>query len=611
MTTAAADSDPFLGLVIAERYAIQRRIGRGGMGAVYLARQHPLGRDVALKMIRADLVGDVEVVARFEREARAIARLSDPHIVVVYDFGHSNGSLYLAMELLNGTSLGELLRQRGTLSLVDALQITRDICVALEVAHTNGVIHRDLKPDNIMLVTADGRSTFAKVLDFGIAKIAGGVDGAQTAARVVLGTPGYVAPDVIMGGMGEDPRADLYAVGVMLFEMLAGSAPFSATSPSALLVAQASGEAPLLSSRVAVPSSVSDLVARLTARRPELRPSSAREVIDVIDRLDLSGATSLLRGGLPTPPSSAPRNTLPLSALAGSVGGAPSSLSSSSIPTMTATSTGTALGSATVSTMSGIRPPSSSFPPAVQQRAPRALIAAALVGVCVVAALGIALLRPVHPPETPVAPAVAAVAPAPVSTTAVAAPAPVVAPVAPATPVAAATPEPALEPTPPTPVAVPTTPTAATATTTAAKPKPKPVVAPKVEEPPPPPPPPSLPALTSALVKQGIVGSVGKASACTNTNIKLASGAGLLIDHCPSYRTIEGSRQVMLTVTPAGDVVAARFTDPTVNAHRLGACVLESLKQWKFPPFLGDAPVEIGQRVVFEACVPINGVCVF
>jgi hypothetical protein len=121
-----------------------------------------------------------------------------------------------------------------------------------------------------------------------------------------------------------------------------------------------------------------------------------------------------------------------------------------------------------------------------------------------------------------------------------------------------------------------------------------------------------LPALTSSLVKQGIVGSVGKAGACTNTNIKLASsGPGLLIDHCPSYRTIDGSKQVALMVTPAGDVVSARFTDPAVNAHRLGACVLESLKKWKFPPFLGDAPVEISQRVVFEACVPINGVCVF
>ena len=130
----SADSDPLLGQVIAERYAVTRRIGRGGMGAVYAARQQPLGRDVALKVIRADLAHDPEVVGRFEREARAIARLSDPHIVVVYDFGHSGGTLYLAMELLTGVSLGERLRTGGPMPLPSALRIARDICVALDAA---------------------------------------------------------------------------------------------------------------------------------------------------------------------------------------------------------------------------------------------------------------------------------------------------------------------------------------------------------------------------------------------------------------------------------------------------------------------------------------------
>ncbi len=121
-----------------------------------------------------------------------------------------------------------------------------------------------------------------------------------------------------------------------------------------------------------------------------------------------------------------------------------------------------------------------------------------------------------------------------------------------------------------------------------------------------------MPSLTSALVKQGIIGSVGKAKACTNTNIKLAdAGPGLLVDHCPSYVTVDGARQVALMVTPAGEVLSARFTDAPTNTHRLGACVLASLKSWKFPPFQGEAPVEISQRVVFEPCVPINGVCVF
>jgi len=120
------------------------------------------------------------------------------------------------------------------------------------------------------------------------------------------------------------------------------------------------------------------------------------------------------------------------------------------------------------------------------------------------------------------------------------------------------------------------------------------------------------PALTSALVKQAITQSVGKASACTNTNIKLAqSGPGLFIDHCPSYKTLDGARQVSLTVAPDGSVLAARFTDAATNDHRLGACVLKSLLAWKLLPFAGNEPVEITQRVTFEPCVPINGKCVF
>lgn len=256
------------------------------MGAVYRARQHTLGRDVALKVIRADLAHDPDVVRRFEREARAIARLADPHIVVVHDFGVSDGVLFLALELLNGVALGTRLRDAGVLPVRSALQIARDVLVGLDVAHAAGVVHRDLKPDNIMLVRADGRDDYARILDFGIARIVGGPDGTMTSSQVVLGTPGYVAPEVIMGGMSDDPRTDLYAVGIMLFEMLAGRAPFVATTPSAILVAQASEDAPSLSSVVShVPDGVTELVRRLTARRAEERPASARDTIALIDRL--------------------------------------------------------------------------------------------------------------------------------------------------------------------------------------------------------------------------------------------------------------------------------------------------------------------------------------
>ncbi len=238
--------DPTLGRVVGGRYEVTSRIGRGGMGAVYVARQQLLDRDVALKLIRVDLAYDPEVVARFEREARAVARLQHPHIVVVHDFGADDGVLFLAMERLVGVVLGEELRRAGRLQLASALRITRDIASALACAHAAGVVHRDLKPDNIMLVVTDDREDHAKVLDFGIAKIAGGSDPAVTTSRMVLGTPGFVAPEVILHGMSDDPRTDLYALGMLLFQMLAGRAPFVATSAGGILIAQAAEDPPRL-----------------------------------------------------------------------------------------------------------------------------------------------------------------------------------------------------------------------------------------------------------------------------------------------------------------------------------------------------------------------------
>ncbi len=596
------DVDPLLGTVVAGRYAISRCIGRGGMGAVYLARQAALGRDVALKVIRADLVHDPEVALRFEREARAIARLSDPHIVVVYDFGQSDNTLFLAMELLAGTSLATLLRTTGRLPLRAALRITRDICVALEVAHGSGVIHRDLKPDNIMLVKADGRDDYAKVLDFGIAKMVGGADGIVTSSRVVLGTPGYVAPEVIMAGMIDDPRIDLHAVGVMLFEMLSGQMPFVAPTPSAVLVAQAAFDAPLVSSLVpGLPQPVVELVRRLTARRPGDRPADARTVIAAIDELagltdipDIPDIPAASISSLALGPAQASSSTAVLGSISSSgtsvfegpfdgvagVVGAPIP-SSTLVPPTTSTATLTA----------------AAVPPATAGRVRLGLVAAMLG---LVAMVGVAVLLrststpPVVVATTTTAPSLGA---APTPPSAPPPPPPTMggapdadAPEASVSAVAAAVvpsrPPPALTRPKPSP-APPSTTEAATET----------------------PPPPSL---TSALVKQGIVQSLGKASACTNTNIKLApSGPGLFIDHCPSYQTLEGSRQVSLTLAPDGSVLSARFADAATNDNRLGACVLQSLLAWKLLPFAAAEPVEITQRVTFEPCVPINGKCVF
>ena len=480
------------------------------------------------------------------------------------------------MEMLAGMSLGERLRSGGAMPLSSALRVARDICVALEVAHGAGVIHRDLKPDNIMLVAADGRTDYAKVLDFGIAKITGGPDAALTSSRTVLGTPGYVAPDVIMSGMTEDPRADLYAVGVMLFEMLAGRAPFQATSAGAMLVAQASGEPPLVSSLVAeAPAAVVELVRQLTSRRPDDRPPSARWVIDAIDAIGGGAPTAPLFGG-GRAPAGAGMSTMPLSSLSGGVTTRPTG----DVVTLT--------------------PSTLQLDQLVAPSPRRVSFVAAGLGLVAVAAITILSVKAFAPlPATPVVTTPDVIAAIAVVPPPVVAPVglPIVEPVEPVEPVVAEAAQ------PPVVAAVAQAPVSDTKAAKPVKPRIAAVQAPVPVGPPP---------LTSALVKRGIISSVGKAPTCTNTNIKLAaSGPGLLVDHCPSYKTIDGSHQVSLTVSPTGEVLGAKFNDDATNAKSLGSCVLSSLKGWKFPQFAGTEPVEITQRVTFEPCVPINNVCVF
>jgi len=620
--------DPFIGQTVAGRYTVTACIGRGGMGAVYRARQQPLGRDVALKVIRADLAHDTDLVRRFEREARAIARLADPHIVVVHDFGVSDGVLFLALELLQGVPLGIRLREAGALPLRRALAIARDILVGLDAAHAAGVVHRDLKPDNIMLVRADGRDDYARILDFGIARIVGGPDGTLTSSQVVLGTPGYVAPEVIMGGMSDDPRTDLYAVGIILFEMLTGRAPFVATTPSAILVAQASHDAPPLTSVIpTAPPDVTELVARLTARRADERPASAGDAIARIDAIlgGLVGDGAVMVA--PAPPRLAPSGqTLILGSSS-----APLIAEHDAQPTPRTANLALLVGSVTTpSSMAPVVAPTvTTTPPAPTGAITRPrpglrhafAVAAGLAAVVAVVSLStrgpgttatpVALAGPASSIPAMSAPSVTSPLPStspPPNTPA--APPPLVPPQPTPSEVADLVPAPAAGPAAPTKLAKVTVKPARTTTMapTMAPTTPATTASPTPVEPAPAGPPP----LTSALVKQAFQQSVGKASACANTNIKLASsGPGLFIDHCPSYKTLDGARQVALTVAPDGTVLNARFTDAPTNAHRLGACVLESLKAWKLLPFAGTEPVEILQRVTFEPCIPINGKCVF
>ena len=220
-------TDPFIGTVVGERYRIVSRIGVGGMGAVYRAEHTMMRRDLAIKVLLPELGGKEEFARRFEREAESASRLTHPNIISVTDFGRTReGSLFLVMEFLAGQSLSEAIAA-GPMPPARALAIVRQILRGLEHAHAAGVVHRDLKPENIMLVERDGQRDVVKILDFGIAKVTQPQSGGEalTQAGVIFGTPEYLSPEQALGE-AVDARADIYASGVILYEMLAGRRPF-------------------------------------------------------------------------------------------------------------------------------------------------------------------------------------------------------------------------------------------------------------------------------------------------------------------------------------------------------------------------------------------------
>ena len=215
-------------------YEFQGLLGRGGMGAVYRARQKSLDRLVAIKLLPFELGVREDFAERFHREATALARLSHPHIVAVHDFGHADdGHYFMVMEYVDGTDLAARLRARGPIPREEAVAVVRQVCDALECAHAQGVVHRDIKPGNILLDAA-GR---VKVTDFGIAQLAGDDPrAALTATGVRLGTPEYVAPEQMQHGATVDQRADIFSVGVMLYELLTGQLPRGVFRPPSQIV---------------------------------------------------------------------------------------------------------------------------------------------------------------------------------------------------------------------------------------------------------------------------------------------------------------------------------------------------------------------------------------
>ncbi len=274
------------GTLIAGRYRVLGFIGAGGMGAVYRAEHVHMRKTVALKLLLPEFVKVEEVVQRFEREAIAAGRIDHPNVVAASDFGKlDDGSFYLVLEYVDGTSLRALLAN-GALPAVRALHIARQTALALGAAHAAGVVHRDLKPDNIMLVPAPEGGDRVKVLDFGIARVAPpgqGRDSTQlTRVGVVMGTIAYMSPEQATG-QAVDERADLYSLGVMLYEMIAGVVPFDAELPSQVLARQLVEAPPALPE--GTPPPLAELVYALMEKKPEDRPASAQAVLERLNAL--------------------------------------------------------------------------------------------------------------------------------------------------------------------------------------------------------------------------------------------------------------------------------------------------------------------------------------
>ena len=308
---------PPLVAALAGRYTIERELGRGGMATVYLAHDLRHRRPIALKVLRADLAAQLGA-ARFLREIEVAARLTHPHIVPLFDSGAADTVLYYVAPYVSGGSLRDWLRRDGALPVAEAVRVAREVALALAYAHRNGVVHRDIKPENVLL----NEDRHALVADFGIARAVdrsvrgedtrgerGGREGAAeeaiTERGLLLGTPAYMAPEQAAGDPAIDHRADLYALGVLTYELLAGAHPFGKRAAPAMLAAHLSElPQPLTARRAEVPAALDALVLRLLAKRPDDRAQDAGGVVASLDEI----ASAAPRG---SPPASLPLAAAP------------------------------------------------------------------------------------------------------------------------------------------------------------------------------------------------------------------------------------------------------------------------------------------------------------
>ena len=267
------------GQVVAGRFEVGELLGAGGMGAVYKARQISIDRDCALKILKKEIVDNKTAVKRFLLEAKATSRLTNAHTITIYDFGQTEtGELFIAMEFLKGKDLKDKLAQSGPLPIARAVEVITGVALSLGEAHSINIVHRDLKPANIFLAEQASDPEFVKVLDFGIARAKDMTDGmTMTQTGTVAGTPGYMAPETIMGKK-VDARADVYALGVILYELLCGEKVFAGDTPIMVMTSHISQQPLSLLERMPegqVPLPLSNFVERCLAKDPDNRPSDA------------------------------------------------------------------------------------------------------------------------------------------------------------------------------------------------------------------------------------------------------------------------------------------------------------------------------------------------
>lgn len=282
-----APEDPRIGLVLLDRYRIVKKLGAGGMGDVYEGVHELIGKKLAIKCLHADFSAHPEAVARFQREARAATAVGNEHIVDVSDIGElPDGSPFMVMEYLEGQELAGIVDETKKISIPRAIKIALEILEALHAAHESGVVHRDMKPENVFLIRRGENEDFVKVLDFGISMITENSDaalGRMTQTGVAMGTPNYMSPEQAKGDRDLDHRTDLYSLGVILYEVLTGKVPFSAGTLAVLMTKiLTESPRPISDIRDDVPVALDRIILRAMAKAPAVRYEDAEEFADAL-----------------------------------------------------------------------------------------------------------------------------------------------------------------------------------------------------------------------------------------------------------------------------------------------------------------------------------------